>query len=98
MIQAPSELQPAFEKLATDRPDAVIVQPSLSVKDAARLALTLRLPAVSPAPEFAEVGGLFANHADEADIERTVASYTNRILKGAKIADLPLRRHRASSW
>ena len=91
MIQAPSELQPAFEKLAAHRPDAVIVQPSLSVKDAARLALALRLPAVSPAPEFAEVGGLFANHADEADIERTVANYTSRILKGAKIADLPLQ-------
>ena len=91
MIHAPSELQPAFEKLASHRPDAVIVQPSLSIKDAARLALALRLPAVSPAPEFAEVGGLFANHADEADIERTVASYTSRILKGAKIADLPLQ-------
>jgi putative ABC transport system substrate-binding protein len=91
MIHAPSELQPAFEKLAAHRPDAVIVQPSLSVREAARLALALRLPAVSPAPEFAELGGLFANHADEADIERTVASYTSRILKGAKIAELPIQ-------
>ena len=91
MIHAPAELRPAFEKAAAEAPDAVIVQPSLAIAEAARLALALRLPAVSPAPEFAELGGLFANHADEADIERTVASYTSRILKGAKIAELPLQ-------
>lgn len=79
MIHAPSELQPAFDKLAVHLPDAVVVQPSLPIKDAARLALALRLPAVSPAPGFAEMGGLFASHADEADIERTVANYTSRI-------------------
>ncbi len=91
MIKAPSELELAFKKLAERRPDALVVQPSLPIKDAARLALAIRLPAVSPAPEFAELGGLFANHADEADIERTVASYTSRILKGTRIADLPLQ-------
>jgi putative ABC transport system substrate-binding protein len=91
MIHAPSELKPAFDKLAIHRPDAVIVQPSLPVRDAARLALALRLPAVSPSPAFAELGGLFAHHADEADIEHTVAGYVSRILKGAKIADLPLQ-------
>jgi putative tryptophan/tyrosine transport system substrate-binding protein len=91
MIHAPSELQPAFEKVAADPPDAVIVQPSLSIKEAALMALALRLPAVSPAPAFAALGGLFANHADEADVERTVASYTSRILKGARIADLPIQ-------
>jgi putative ABC transport system substrate-binding protein len=34
---------------------------------------------------------LFAYHADEADIERTVADYASKILKGAKIADLPVQ-------
>jgi putative ABC transport system substrate-binding protein len=91
MIKGPAELEPAFKKLAAHLPDALVVQPSLPIKEAAQLALALRLPAVSPAPEFAEFGGLIANHADEADIERTVADYTSRLLKGAKIADLPLQ-------
>ena len=91
MIHAPSEFQLAFEKVAAQPPDAVVVQPSLPVKDAARLALDHRLPAVSPSPAFAELGGLFANHADEADIERIVAGYTAKILNGAKTSDLPLQ-------
>jgi putative ABC transport system substrate-binding protein len=91
MIHAPSELQSAFDRMAAERPDAVVVQPSLPVKDAARLALDYRLPAVSPSPAFAEFGGLFASHADEADIERIVASYTSKILKGARTSDLPLQ-------
>lgn len=91
MIHAPAELQPAFERIAAQPPDALVVQPSLPIKDAARLALAHRIPAVSPSPAFAELGGLFASHADEADIERTVASYTSKILKGAKTSDLPLQ-------
>ena len=91
MIHGPSELHAAFDRIAAQPPDALIVQPSLPVKDVARFALNHRLPAVSPAPAFAELGGLFASHADEADIERTVASYTSQILKGAKTSDLPLQ-------
>ena len=90
-LNSPSELQSAFDKLAVDRPDALVVQPSLPIKDVARLALEHHLPAVSPGPRFAEFGGLFAYHADEADIERTVADYASKILKGAKIADLPVQ-------
>lgn len=91
MLNSPSELRPAFDKLAIDPPAALVVQPSLPIKDVARLALEHHQPAVSPAPKFAEFGGLFAYHADEADIERTVADYTSKILKGAKIADLPVQ-------
>ncbi len=91
MLNAPSELEPAFDRLAENPPDALFVQPSLPIKEAARFGLARRIPVVSPAPGFAELGGLFTIHADEADIERTVAGYTSRLLKGAKIADLPMQ-------
>ena len=57
-IGGSEELEAAFAAMEKDRPDAVIVQPSLPSKRAAELALKQRVPAVSVPRWFAEEGGL----------------------------------------
>ena len=75
-----------------DRPDAVIVQPSLPTKRAAELALQQRLPAFSVPRWFAEQGGLMSYSAIYADLFRKAAVYADKILKGAQPADLPVEQ------
>jgi len=58
MIQGRQEVEAAFINLEKNRPDAVIVQPSLGSKRPAELALQHRIPAVSFIREFAKDGGL----------------------------------------
>jgi putative tryptophan/tyrosine transport system substrate-binding protein len=55
------------------------------------LAARYRLPAVYPHRIFAELGGLLAYGTDRPDLFRRAATYADRILKGAKPADLPVQ-------
>jgi putative tryptophan/tyrosine transport system substrate-binding protein len=92
MINGPDGLEPAFATMAQDRPDAVIVQPSLGPKRPTELALKYRIPAVSFFREFAEEGGLFSYSSVDADIYRRAAMFVDKILKGAKPAELPVEQ------
>jgi putative ABC transport system substrate-binding protein len=92
MIHSPEELDGAFPTMEKDRPDAVIVQPSLPAKRAAELALQYRLPAVSLARTFVDAGGLMSYGPDEADTYRRAAIIVDKVLKGAKPADLPVEQ------
>jgi putative ABC transport system substrate-binding protein len=51
-----------------------------------------RLPAVSFVRDFADQGGLLSYGSDEADAYREAATYVDKILKGAKPADLPVQQ------
>jgi putative tryptophan/tyrosine transport system substrate-binding protein len=55
------------------------------------LAARLRLPALYPSPSFTPSGGLMAYAVDTRDAMRRAAGYVDRILKGAKPADLPVQ-------
>jgi putative ABC transport system substrate-binding protein len=87
-----SEVETAFASMEKDRPDAVIVQPSLPSKRAAELALKHRVPAVSVPRWFAEEGGLMAYSARYVVLFRKAAMYVDKILKGAQPADLPVEQ------
>ena len=56
------------------------------------LATRHRLPAVYPWREFVEAGGLMAYGPSIADLYRRAATYVDKILKGAKPADLPVEQ------
>ena len=76
--------------------DALVIGPdSLFISRAEQLgALTARhaIAAISPYREFAFAGGLMSYGTDIADMFRLVGTYTARILKGEKPADLPVQQ------
>jgi putative ABC transport system substrate-binding protein len=92
MIHSAEELDAAFPSMERSRPDAVIVQPSLPTKRAAELALSYRIPAICGWREFVHDGGLMAYFAAEADLYRRAAVFVDKILKGAKPAELPVEQ------
>ena len=61
-------------------------------KSIAAFALKSRLPSVFTTGDAVDVGGLMSYSADEAESYRRVAIYVDRILKGAKPADLPVEQ------
>jgi ABC-type uncharacterized transport system substrate-binding protein len=85
-----------FAALNKQRPDGLYV-PGGSLLAAngnriAAFALKSRLPSMYPSREFVDVGGLMSYSADLADNYRRVATYVDKILKGAKPADLPVEQ------
>jgi putative ABC transport system substrate-binding protein len=92
MIHSAEELDAAFSAMEISRPDAIIVQPSLPTKRAAELALTFRIPAVCAWRQFAHDGGLVAYFGAEVDMYRRAAVFVDKILKGAKPAELPVEQ------
>ena len=86
----------AFSTLAVERADALFVlsNPLLN-RDRKRiitLAARHRLPAIYEWRESAEDGGLLAYGAKLRDLNRRVAAYVDKILKGAKPGDLPVEQ------
>jgi putative ABC transport system substrate-binding protein len=92
MIYNSAQLDAAFSALQRERPDALIVQPSLPIRRVAQLALRDRLPAVSFIRDFADQGGLLSYGSDEADAYRKATVYVDKLLKGAEPADLPVQQ------
>jgi putative ABC transport system substrate-binding protein len=93
MISDTTELNAAFSEMVKNRSDAVLVQPSLQRRVAAEMALTRRIPAVSfVAQSFTDEGGLLVYSANNEDQVRGSAVYVDKILKGAKPADLPVQQ------
>jgi putative ABC transport system substrate-binding protein len=58
----------------------------------AELAVKYRLPGIFPQKEFVDDGGLISYGADSTDLFRRAAVYVDKILKGAKPADLPVQQ------
>jgi len=88
------EISAAFENVGRDRPDALFVGPDTFLIarriQVVQLAAFHRLPAVYPARDFLEVGGLMSYGTNVMDAYRQLGIYVGRILKGAKPADLPV--------
>jgi putative ABC transport system substrate-binding protein len=95
-VRDPGEFENAFAGLTTARPDAIFVPlDSMFYQHRVRLAhlaAKSRLPAMWGLREHAEVGGLMAYATDLNDLARRAATFVDRILKGAKPADLPIEQ------
>jgi len=95
-IRGASGFETVFTALNKDRPDGLYVPagPLLinNKKRIASFALKSRLPSVYISREFVDAGGLMSYGADLADSYRRVAYFVDRILKGAKPADLPVEQ------
>ncbi len=81
-----------FSQAVKKRADAVIMQPSLLRKAAVELAFQHRIPAFSPARAFTEEGGLMSYSGSFTDAFLEAAMFVDKILKGAKPADLPVQQ------
>jgi putative ABC transport system substrate-binding protein len=92
MVRGAEEFVAAFAAMDKERADAVIVQGSLPRKPAIDLALKHRLPPIAANALFAREGGLMSYAANQNDLYRRAAFYIDRILKGAKPADLPVEQ------
>jgi len=92
LIHNVAELEAAFQAMEADWPDAVIVQPSLPTKRVAELAMRYRIPTVSIIGGFVTDGGPLAYQTAEIDLYHQSASYVDKVLRGAKPADLPIQQ------
>jgi putative tryptophan/tyrosine transport system substrate-binding protein len=95
-LAASEELEGAFARIAAGRVQAVLVlaDPMTFVhrRRVTELAARHRLPAVYGLREYAEAGGLMSYWADSAVLYRRTAAFVDKILKGAKPADLPIEQ------
>jgi putative tryptophan/tyrosine transport system substrate-binding protein len=90
-----AEIERAVDSLASASNSGLLVLPDPTTVGSRALIVALaaqhRLPAVYPFRLFTAAGGLMAYETDQSEISRLVASYIDRILHGAKPADLPVQ-------
>jgi len=95
-VLAPADIETAFRAATKDRADAVLMLSSAVLSSEPGRILPLaaknRIPAIYPWPEFVEAGGLMTYGVSLKDLFRRAAIYVDKILKGAKPADLPVEQ------
>jgi len=92
----PQEIDSAFAAMTRERAGALLILPDQIFvsqrRQIAELATKRRLPSVYGVREYAEAGGLMAYGANHIDLVRRAATFVDKILKGAKPADLPVEQ------
>ncbi len=97
-LEAPGrdELARAFAVATKQRVHAVLVfdcsRLHPNAAQIAELSLKHRLPAMYPLPRYPQTGGLMSYGVNDQDTPRRAATYVDKILKGAKPADLPVEQ------
>ena len=95
-LRSADEFESAFSAIKAERANATMtLRNRLSVTHRAQIvdfAARNRLPAMYPDKEFGEAGGLMSYGVNVADLWGRAATYVDKILKGAKPADLPVER------
>ena len=91
-----SAIASTFSKMAREHVDALVVRPHpIFLQNRARivkLAAQNRLPSVYPYSEFVDAGGLMSYATNYPELWRRSAAYVDKILKGAKPAELPIEQ------
>jgi putative tryptophan/tyrosine transport system substrate-binding protein len=95
-VRGPKDIETSFRAANKERANAVLVisTPILASqrRQVADLAVKSRLPTIYNRPEFVEEGGLVFYGVSYTDLFRRAATYVDKILKGAKPADLPVEQ------
>jgi putative tryptophan/tyrosine transport system substrate-binding protein len=96
-ILDPKDIEPAFLNATKGGAEAILLLGSPVLNSAKRtqifeLAVKYRLPAIYYTAEWVEAGGLMTYGVNRNDLARRAASFVDRILKGAKPADLPVEQ------
>jgi putative tryptophan/tyrosine transport system substrate-binding protein len=95
-VQAKDDVPKAFVAIARERPDGmVVILDSLMVDhrhEIVQFAANNHLPTVYGGPMFADAGGLLVYTVDFHELWRRAAVYVDRLLKGAKPANLPIEQ------
>ena len=93
---SPDDFVNAFGAMAREHAEALIVMPSPMLFGEYRrivsIAANSKLPAMGAAREFADLGGLVSYGANLPELARQTATYADKILKGAKPAELPVEQ------
>ena len=95
-VRESKEFDDAFAMMKKERVPALSVIPDPLVNDnrgrIVAFAATNRLPAIYPYRTFVDAGGLMSYGVDLSDLSRRAATFVDRILKGAKPAELPIEQ------
>ena len=94
-ISGPDELRDAFVRIKEALAEAVLFRGTLwfiDAKSIAALVRELRMPTIHNLREFADAGALMTYGVNFADLHRRVATYVDKILKGANPAQLPVEQ------
>ena len=95
-VKTPGELDTAFDAIAVQRPDAVLVIPDAATLDLgvriAALQLQHRIPVVSTDSDLTSAGGLISYGSSRRENYRRSAYFVKKVLDGAKPADLPVEQ------
>jgi len=95
-LQGPKDIEAAFRAASKERAEAILAgAPAVLLTQrtqVAELAVKNRLPVMYPREEFVEAGGLMLYAPSISDLSRRAAVYVDKILKGAKPADLPVEQ------
>jgi putative tryptophan/tyrosine transport system substrate-binding protein len=92
VIRGSDEVASAFAAMVREHAEAVVVQPSLPLQMTVDMALKFRLPSLSLLKSDAKAGRLASYSPNAAEMSRQIAGYVDKILKGAKPADLPVQQ------
>jgi len=96
IVQGSADFERAFSGMVREGAGALIVIPDSTLyanrTHLVALAAKNRLPAISPWREYVEAGGLMGYGPSIPDMYRPAATYVDKILKGAKPADLPVEQ------
>jgi putative tryptophan/tyrosine transport system substrate-binding protein len=95
-VRSADDFDKVFAAMGKQRPDGLYVTGSLLMganqKRIVDFALKSRLPSMYQTREYVDAGGLMYYGADQAESNRRVAYFVDRILKGAKPAELPVEQ------
>jgi putative ABC transport system substrate-binding protein len=97
-VLGPKDIETAFRAASDQRAEGLIVfGGGILVGQRTRIvefAVKNRLPAIYLGPTYVDAGGLMSYGVNQIDLDRRAATYVDRILKGAKPADLPVEQPR----